>query len=87
MFADFHNILNGWKNYFSKLLNVHNVSDVGQIEAHTAEPLIHGHFEVETATTTLKSYESPDSYQLPAELIQAGGEILWSKIHQLINST
>jgi hypothetical protein len=24
--AKFHNILNRWKNYFSKLLNVHNVS-------------------------------------------------------------
>jgi hypothetical protein len=23
-----HNILNRWKNYFSQLLNVHNVSDV-----------------------------------------------------------
>jgi hypothetical protein len=25
---DSHNILNRWKNYFSQLLNVHNVSDV-----------------------------------------------------------
>jgi hypothetical protein len=30
--ADYHNILNSWKNYFSQLLNVHNVSDVKQIE-------------------------------------------------------
>jgi hypothetical protein len=28
VFADSHNILNGWKNYFSQLLDVHNVSDV-----------------------------------------------------------
>jgi hypothetical protein len=36
-----HNILNRWKNYyFSQLLNVHNVSDVRQIEVHTAEPLL-----------------------------------------------
>jgi hypothetical protein len=27
-----HNILNRWKNYFSQLLNVLNVSDVRQIE-------------------------------------------------------
>jgi hypothetical protein len=31
-------------------------------------------------------YKSPGSDQIPAELIQAGGEILRSKIHKLINS-
>jgi hypothetical protein len=31
LLADSHNILNRWKNYFPKLLNVHNVSDVRQI--------------------------------------------------------
>jgi hypothetical protein len=34
--ADSHNILNRWKNYFSRLLNVHRVSDVRQIEIHTS---------------------------------------------------
>jgi hypothetical protein len=29
-----HNVLNRWKNYFSQLLNVHNVSDVRRIEVH-----------------------------------------------------
>jgi hypothetical protein len=38
LLAGSHNILNRWKNYFSQLLNVHNVSDVRQIEANTAEP-------------------------------------------------
>jgi hypothetical protein len=33
----------------------------------------------------LKSYKSPGSDQIPAELIQAVGEILRSKIHKLIN--
>jgi hypothetical protein len=33
--ADTHNILSMWKNYFSQLLNVHNVSDVMQIETHS----------------------------------------------------
>jgi hypothetical protein len=32
LLADSHKILNRWKNYFSQLLNVHNVSDVRQIE-------------------------------------------------------
>jgi hypothetical protein len=36
LLANSHNILNRWKNYFSQLLNVHNVSDVRQIEVHTA---------------------------------------------------
>jgi hypothetical protein len=34
----------------------------------------------------LKKYKSPDSDQIPAELIQAGGEILLSAVHKLINS-
>jgi hypothetical protein len=48
--ADCH-ILNMWKNYFYQLLNVHRVSDVRQIEVHTAEPLVPdlSPFEFETA--------------------------------------
>jgi hypothetical protein len=38
--ADSHNITNIWKNYFSQLLNVHNVSHVRQIEVHAAETLV-----------------------------------------------
>jgi hypothetical protein len=34
----------------------------------------------------LKRYKSPGSDQIPAELIQAGGKILRSQIHKLINS-
>jgi hypothetical protein len=37
LLADSHSVLNRWKNYFSQLLNVHNVSDVRQIEVHLAE--------------------------------------------------
>jgi hypothetical protein len=33
----------------------------------------------------LKRYKSPGSDQIPVELIQAGGEISCSKIHELIN--
>jgi hypothetical protein len=42
LLADSYNILNRWKNYFSQLLNVHNVNDDRQIEVHTAEPLMSG---------------------------------------------
>jgi hypothetical protein len=88
LLADFHNILNRCKNYFSQLLSEHNVSDVRQIEVHTAQLLVPSpsHLEVEIAITTLKKYKSPGSDQIPAELIQAGGEISLSTIHDLNNS-
>jgi hypothetical protein len=88
LLADSQNILNRWKNYFSQLLNVHNVSDIRQIEVHTAEPLVPGPscLEVEIAIAKLKKYKSPGSDGIPAELIQAGSEILFSAIHKLINS-
>jgi hypothetical protein len=38
------------------------------------------------AIAKLKKYKSPSSDQIPAELIQAGGEMLVSAIHKLINS-
>jgi hypothetical protein len=81
--ADSHNILKQWKNCFSQLLNVHRVSDIRQIKIHTVEPLVHGatHFEIEIAIANLKSYKSPGSEPIPAELIQVGGEILLSEVH------
>jgi hypothetical protein len=78
LLADSHNILNKWKYYYSQLLSVHR-----QIEIHTAKPLVPdpSSFEVEIAIAKLKRYKSPGSDQ-----IQAGGEILRSKIHMFINS-
>jgi hypothetical protein len=37
LLADPHKILNGWKNYFCELLNVHRAGGVRQTEMHTAE--------------------------------------------------
>jgi hypothetical protein len=87
LLADSENILNRWKNS-CQLLNVHNVSDVRQIEVHTAEPLVPGpsRLEVEIAIAKLKQYKSSGIDQIPAELIQAGREMLLSAIHKLINS-
>jgi hypothetical protein len=61
---------------------VHRVSDVRQIEIHTAQPLVPdpSPFEVEIAIENLKRCKSPGSDGNRAELIQAGGEILHSKI-------
>jgi hypothetical protein len=69
LLVDSHNILNRWKNYFSQSLNVHNVSDVRQIEVHTAEPVVPGpsRLEVENAIAKLKKYKSPGSDQITAE--------------------
>jgi hypothetical protein len=86
LLADSNTILNRWKSYFSQLLNVRNVSDVRQIEIHTAEPLEPGpsHLEIEIAIATLKKYKSTGSDQIPAEVIQVGGETLVSVIHKFI---
>jgi hypothetical protein len=40
--------------------------------------------EVKVATGKLKRYKSPGVDQIPAELIQAGGETLHSETHKLI---
>jgi hypothetical protein len=88
LLADSHKILNRWKKYFSQLLYEHNVSDVRQIEVHTAEQLVAGpgRLEVEIATAKLEKYKSSGSDQILAELIQTGGEILLSGTHKHINS-
>jgi hypothetical protein len=51
-----HSILNGWKNYFVQLLNVHGVNIVRWTERTTAEPLMPepSVFEVEIAIEKLK---------------------------------
>jgi hypothetical protein len=69
-----------WKNYFSQLFNVHWVSDVRQIEIHTAEPLVPdtSPSEVEMAISKLRRDKPPGSDQIPAEPTEAGGEKLWS---------
>jgi hypothetical protein len=71
----------------SQLLNVHNVSDVRQLEVHTAEPLVPGpSLEVEVTIAKLGKYKSPGSDAIASELIQAGDKILLYAIHELVNS-
>jgi hypothetical protein len=87
LLEDSHIVFNRRKNYVSPLLNVHMASDVRQIEIHTAEPILRdpSPFKVEIAIEKLKRYKLQGSDQIPAEFIQAGGEILHYKIHELIN--
>jgi hypothetical protein len=79
--------LNRWNDY-SQLLNVHRVNNVRKIEIHTAELLVPdpSPFDVEKAIARSENYKLRGSNQIMAELIQAGGEKLWSVIHKLINS-
>jgi hypothetical protein len=86
--ADSHNILSRWENYFFQLLNVRGINDVRQTEVHTAEHIVPecSAFKVDIAIEKLKRCKSPCTDQILAELIQAGGSILWSEIHKLINS-
>jgi hypothetical protein len=55
------------------------------MDIHTAEPSVPepSLVEVEIAIGKLKSYKSPGTDQIPAELIKAGGETLYSEIHRL----
>jgi hypothetical protein len=55
---------------------------------HVVEPLLPGpsHLQFEIAIVNVKKYNLSDSDQVPAELIEAGGETLLFVIHKLINS-
>jgi hypothetical protein len=56
LIADLQNVLNGWKNFFNQVLNVHGVHDIRQMDIHTAEPLVpeSSLVEVEIAIGNLK---------------------------------
>jgi hypothetical protein len=54
---------------------------INTVESLVPEPRF---IEVEIAIGKLKSYNSPGTNQIPAELIKAGGETLCSEIHRLI---
>ena len=88
MAADSHSIFARWKNYFSQILNVPGVSDVRQIEIHTAESLVPepSASEVELAIEKLKSHTSPGTDQIPADMFKAGGKTIRCEIHKLIIS-
>jgi hypothetical protein len=68
------------------VLNVHEVHEVRKMDIHRAETIVPepSLVEVEIAIGKLKSYNSPRTDNIPAELIKAGSETLYSEIHRLI---
>jgi hypothetical protein len=76
--ADCHSILARWRNHFSQLLNILGVYDIRQTGPTTCE--------VKPALAKLRSHKSPDTEQIPTELITAGGRTTSSEIHRFINS-
>ena len=86
--ADSYSIVARWRNYFSQLLNVHGVSDIKHRDTHAAEPLVPepSAFEVELAIEKLKCHKSPDTDQIPTELIKTGGRTIRHQNHKLILS-
>jgi hypothetical protein len=71
LLADSQSILIRRKSYFSHLLNVHRLSDVGKTEIHSGEPLAPdpGPSEFELTITKLKKYKPPVSDKILAEQI------------------
>ena len=69
-------------------MNVHGVNDVRQTEIHTAKPLVPdpSALEVKLAIEKLQGHKSPGTDQIPAQLIKAGGRIIYYEIHNLIIS-
>ena len=88
MVADSHSITARWRNYFSQLLNVHEVNDVRQAEIHAVEPLVPepSAFEVQLAIEKQKNHKSPGIDQIPGELFEAGSTTIRCAIHKLIIS-
>jgi hypothetical protein len=86
LLADPQKNLTSWKNYFCEVLNVQGEGGIRKTEIHRAEPFVPepSAAEVEVAIRKMKRYKAPGSDQIPAQLIQAGAEILHSEIHKLI---
>jgi hypothetical protein len=86
--TDSHSILARGRNHFSQLFNGHGVSDVRQIEIHTAVILVSEPraFEFGMIIKKLNRHKSPRTDQIQAELFKAGSRTLNSEIYKVIHS-
>jgi hypothetical protein len=82
---DPQNVLNRCKNFFNQVLNVHGIHNISKMVIHMAKPLVPAPslVEMKIAIGKLKSYTSPGTDQISAELIRAGGET-YSEVHRII---
>jgi hypothetical protein len=87
LLEDPHKVLNGCKNVFNQVLNVHGVHDVRQMDIHMAEPLVPepSLVKVEIASGKFKRYKCTD--RILSKLFKAGGETLRAEIHIFNHST
>ena len=83
-------VLERWKEYFTKLFNVHEESEqrsecqnIHMAEPWVPEPTVD---EVEIAVRKLKNYKAPGTDAIPAERIKSGGREIVDRIHKLILS-
>ena len=77
-----------WRKYFSQLLNVNVVKDVGQAEIQTAGPLVPepSAAEFELAVDKLKSHKLLGIEKIPAEMFNAGSRKTCLGSHKHITS-
>jgi len=75
-----------WGNYFSQLLNAHELNDARQASIHTEEPVVTkpSAFEFELAIGKLRNHKPPGIYQTQSELMKAEGRTFCCAIHKLL---
>ena len=85
MVTDCHSVRARWRKHFSQCCSVYKgLVIIGrQTDIHTGEPLVSepSVFDVEMAIGKLKRHNSPGIYQIPTELIKAGGRTSRCEIH------
>jgi hypothetical protein len=87
--CDFLSDFDEVKELLCQLLNEHRANNVRKTKIHKPEPLLPetSYFKVEIAVEKFKRCKSPGrtTDQIPAELIQAGGNTLRSEIQKITN--
>jgi len=79
--------MNVSKNYFEKLLNVHNGEKTEEFKIYTAEPWISVPSAIEVEMTVkkkIKIFKSRRLDNIPAELIKTRGTVLIKELHKLV---
>ena len=79
-------IVNEWKQYFDKLLNINQRNAQTTTEYQTVEPQVEQptYEEIIKAIKKLKNNKAPGKDNIPAELLKYGGEALHRQLHRLI---